>query len=60
MTVKVADVRANLNENIRHAAQIIGRSKARRDIFEAVYRGKKQVKSVDEIVSATGLTHKRV
>ncbi|MGH9199304.1 MAG: hypothetical protein ACRD1T_26690, partial [Acidimicrobiia bacterium] len=60
MTVKVADVRANLNENIRHAARIIGRSKARRDVFAAIYRGKKQIKTVEELMKATGLSQVRV
>jgi hypothetical protein len=60
MTVKVADVRANLNENIRHAALIIGRSKARRDVFAAIYRGKRNVKTVDDLMKATGLSQVRV
>jgi hypothetical protein len=60
MTVRVADVRANLNENIRHAARIIGRSKQRRDVFAAIYRGKKSVKTVDDVVRATGLPRMRV
>jgi hypothetical protein len=55
MTLKVADVRANLNENIVHAAKIIGRSKVRRAIFEEIYRGKKKVKTVDELMQSTGL-----
>jgi hypothetical protein len=60
MTLKVADVRANLNENIVHAAQIIGRSKARRAVFEEIYRGKKKIKTVDELMVATGLSRKHV
>lgn len=60
MTLKVADVRANLNENIRHAAQIIGRSKARREVFSAIYRGSKRVKTVTEIMERTGLPRIRV
>jgi hypothetical protein len=55
MTQKVADVRANLNENIVHAAKIIGRSKARRAVFEEIYRGKKKLKTVDELMQSTGL-----
>jgi hypothetical protein len=55
MTSKVADVRANANENIVRAAQVIGRSRARRAVFEAIYRGKKKVKTVDELMVATGL-----
>lgn len=60
MTVRVADVRANLNENIRHAARIIGRSKARLAVFAAIYRGKKQVKTVDDLMKATRLSQVRV
>jgi DNA-binding transcriptional ArsR family regulator len=60
MTVKVADVRANTNENIRHAVNIIGRSKARRAIFEEIYRGKKKDKTVDDLRAATGLSQVRV
>jgi hypothetical protein len=60
MTLTVADVRANLNENIVHAAQIVGRSKARRAIFEEIYRGKKKAKTVDELMVATGLTRKHI
>lgn len=55
MPTKVADVRANSNENIVHAAQVIGRSKVRRAVFEAIYRGKKKIKIVDELMQATGL-----
>jgi hypothetical protein len=60
VTLKVADVRANLNENIVHAARVIGRSKARRAVFQEIYRGKKTIKTVDELMRATGFTRKRV
>lgn len=57
---RVADTRANRNENILAAVKCIGRSKDRRAVFEAVYKGKKEVKRVDEIAQATGLAEKRV
>jgi hypothetical protein len=60
MTLKVADVRANLNENIRHAAHIIGRSKDRRKVFLAIYRGSKRVKTASEVMKTTGLPRVRV
>lgn len=60
MPINVADVRANLNENILHAATIIGKSQDRREVFEAIYRGKKQAKTVDEIMKDTGLNRVRV
>lgn len=60
MPLNVADVRANLNENILHAVTIIGKSQDRRHVFEAIYRGKKEVKTVDDIVRETGLSRVRV
>ncbi len=60
MLRSVSDVRANLNENIIHAADVIGKSEDRRKVFEAVYRGKRPVKTVDDIVKATGLKSIRV
>lgn len=60
MTIKVADIRANLNENILHAVTIIGKSAHRRKVFEAIYRGKKEVKTVDEIAKETRLSRVRV
>ena len=60
MPIKVADIRANLNENIVHAANTIGKSKDRRKVFEAIYKGKQKVKAVDEITQITGLSRVRV
>jgi len=60
VTVKVADIRANLNENILHAARIIGKSKARRAVFSAIYGGKRQIKTVDDIRQVTKLSQVRV
>jgi hypothetical protein len=60
MALKVSDVGANRNENIVHAAKVIGRSKVRRAVFEAIYRGKKKAKTVDELMAATGKGRKQV
>lgn len=60
MPANVSDFRANRNENLRHAADSIGRSTNRRLVFEAVYHGKKKVKTVPELVDSTGLSHKQV
>ncbi len=60
MPVQVTDIRANLNENIVHAANVLGRSGDRRKVFEAIYHGKRRVKTVDDIVRATGLKSVRV
>lgn len=60
MPLNVADIRANLNENIMHAVTIIGKSRDRRSVFEAIYRGKKEIKTVDDIAQQTGLSRVRV
>jgi hypothetical protein len=60
MPLNVSDVRANLPETIRHAAQVIGRSKQRRELFAAIYHGKKAIKTVPELAEKTGLSEKRV
>ena len=60
MTIETTDVRSSPNEQIVHAARVIGRSEARRRVFEEIHRGKKRVKTVDEIVSKTGLDRIRV
>lgn len=60
MTIETTDVRSSPNEQIVHAARVIGRSEARRKVFEEIHRGKKRVKTVDEIVSKTGLPRIRV
>lgn len=60
MPINVADIRANLNENINHAVTIIGKSNDRRKVFEAIYKGKIKVKTVDDIVKATCLSRVRV
>ena len=60
MPQSVSDFRANPNENILHAARVIGRSKDRRKVYAAICHGKRAVKTVGEIAVATKLTRKRV
>lgn len=60
MPVNVSDIRANLNENILHVVTIIGKSADRRKVFEAIYRGKREIKTVGEIALSTGLDRIRV
>jgi hypothetical protein len=45
MVLAVSDTGANRNDNIENAAKVIGRSVLRRAIFDAIYTGKKSVKS---------------
>jgi len=47
-------------EQIAHAANEIGRSKLRRRVFEAIYFGKKPLKTVQDIADHTGLSRKQV
>ena len=56
----VSDIRANLPENIVHAAKVVGKGAHRRAVFEAIYLGKKKWKTVAEIAKATGLSRVRV
>jgi hypothetical protein len=57
---RVSDSRANRNELIELAVSTIGRSKARRAVFEAIYYHKSRIKSADQIVIMTGLPRIRV
>jgi hypothetical protein len=60
MTISVSDARSNPNDQISHAATVIGRSGHRAAVFRAVYFGKKKIKTVSEIAQDTGLPSKRV
>jgi hypothetical protein len=55
-TLPVSDFLSNLNDQLASAARIVGRSKHRQAVFRAVYRGKKQVKTIDEIASEIGIS----
>jgi hypothetical protein len=57
---QVTDHRSNPNEQVETAVRAIGRSKDRRKIFEAVYKGKKRIKKVSELEKITGLGKVRV
>jgi hypothetical protein len=52
--------RANINDNIVNAAKLIGRSKHRRAVFEAIYFGKTLWKAASAIAKRTRLPRKRV
>src|ERR1700681_505874 len=60
MTLSVSDLLSNLNDQVVNSARLMGRSKHRQSIFDAVYRGQKQEKSVQEIMATTGLSQIRV
>lgn len=56
----VTDVLSNYNDQLVNAARLLGRSKHRQAIFETVYRGKKQVKTIQEIMNSTELSQVHV
>jgi hypothetical protein len=60
MTTVVTDVSGNRNDKIYNAAKVLERSKDRRKVFAAIYRGKKKVKTVTEVSDISGLTPMRV
>jgi len=60
MVIETSDVRSSPNEQIVHCARVLGRSIARKKVFEEIHRGKKPVKTVDEIAERTGLKRIRV
>jgi tRNA 2-selenouridine synthase SelU len=56
----VSDFLSNFNDQLVAAARILGRSKHRQAIFEFVYYGPKQTKTVEEIRIKTGLSQTHV
>ncbi len=60
MVQPVSDVGSNAEENIAHAAKVLGRSAHRRSVFEAIYTGKRRAKKVSELMRSTKLPHRRV
>lgn len=60
MPIDVSDVRSNPQDQIAHAARVIGRSKDCRKVFSAIYQGKKVVKTVAEIAQMALLSRMRV
>ncbi len=60
MPLNVSDARSNPSDQIVHAAKVLGKSGDRLAVFEAVYYGKKRIKTVEEIHEATGLPRKRI
>jgi len=58
--LSVSDPRSNPADQIAHAVEVLGRGKQRIAVFKAIYFGKKRVKPVNEIATATGLSRIRV
>jgi len=60
MPLSVSDARSSPSDQISHAVEVLGRSKQRLVVFKAIYRGKKRIKTVNEIATAIGLDRIRV
>jgi hypothetical protein len=60
MPVPVSDLRSNANDQIAHAAKVIGRGQHKAAIFEAVCAGRARVKAISTIVQVTGIPRQQV
>lgn len=60
MVQPVSDVGSNAEENIAHAAKVLGRSIHRRRVFEVIYTDKRRAKKVSDLMRTTSLPHRRV
>lgn len=60
MPIEVTDVRSSPRDQIAHAAQVIGGSEHRRKVFIAIYRGKRKVKTVSQVVKLSDVRRIRV
>jgi hypothetical protein len=60
MVINVSDTASNRRDQIANFAEILRNAPSKQAIFEAVYRGKKRVKTVEEIANATPFSAKRV
>ncbi|PYJ97171.1 MAG: hypothetical protein DME23_16870 [Verrucomicrobia bacterium] len=60
MPLSVSDALSNTNEQIEQAARAIGRSASNRKVFNAIYTGKKRIKSVGDLARNMRLSRKQV
>jgi hypothetical protein len=56
----VSDFLSNLNDQVVNSARLMAGANQRQSIFEAIYKGQKQEKTVKEIMVTTGLSQIRV
>jgi hypothetical protein len=54
------DVRSSPKDQIAHASEVIGGPGQRREVFVAIYKGKKKIKTVSEVVQLSGVRRIRV
>ena len=60
LPISVTDSRSSPDDQIRHAAKVIGSSQHRAAVFHEIYRGKKKIKTVEDIHQETKLPRVRV
>jgi hypothetical protein len=60
MPTLVTDPRSNADEQIVHAAEVIGRGKHKAAIFDAVCSGRSQVKTISALVTKTRIARQQV
>src|SRR5260370_6128713 len=60
MPQSVVDHSTNAADNIAHAAKVVGRGHTRRAVFNAIYTGKKQIKTARDIAKTSKLNEIRV
>jgi len=60
VTQAVADRSSNKNDQLVHAAEVIGRSEHKLRVFKAIYTGKKRSKTVSALMTVTRLSRIRV
>ena len=58
--IPVSDFLSNHGDQLVNAAGIIGRSADRQKVFQAVYKDKTQIKTIDYINKTTGLSNVRI
>ncbi len=58
--MQVVDRQSNVNDNISHAAEFLGKSVWRQRIFEEIYKGKPRPKSALELSEKLGCSAKQV
>lgn len=56
LPLPVSDLLSNYNDQLVTAARIIGRSQHKQKVFEAIYRGQTQIKTIKTIAKLTGLS----
>ena len=60
MALPVTDLSSNRNDNIENAANAIGGSRLRQQVFSEIHHGKRKIKTVAFIAGQTGLTRQQV